>query len=147
MAFQQPSFATPFDDLCDHIIWGHKHLPWSCQEYLSSVFFGEIQETYLDPIIHFFLLDHLDLSTKYPDIFPRKILPMEWHYYLPPSKPATALEAFEKPSQSEYVLANWTRWSESPTYTDLISSLGMNDISHWYQDIEEGTAQPGKEIP
>lgn len=121
MMLQQPSFGIAFDDFCVTCLQPNFYLCWAVEQYLSKVYQGKIQESYLDPIYHFFLLEHLSLTKQYPDIFPKTIPPMDWTFYFPPSYPTPSTQDFEAP-QDPLNASLWDKWKDL-SYPDLLKDL------------------------
>lgn len=133
ISFQQPSFAPAYEALRGYML-SNGCLPQEVSEYLVAVYHGHIMETYLDPVIHYFLLDHTSLTKTYPDIFPRHVPPVDWSFFMrPTTTPSTQIQSFEKPLITDTLMAVWKAWSaEHPTFESLVKSLDLMDVTDAY---------------
>jgi hypothetical protein len=132
LTFLQPSLGAALAELREFLLGYSSSLRPPLTDYLSAVYHGHIQESYLDPVFHYYLLGSTGLATRFPDIFPRHFPPVDWTCFFPPSHPSTLIQPFEPPFISTPILTAWQRWSTFTTYEDLIKSLGFSDVTACY---------------
>lgn len=129
LGYLQPSFLTVFADFAYAALAPTFSIGWGTTNYLTKVYQGQLQESFLDPIIHYFLMKHLSLYDKHPDIFPRYFPPMDWSFYFPPGTRPSHIQAFEPAKPSDLWACSWSLWHRHETYPDMIASLRFKDAT------------------
>jgi hypothetical protein len=129
IGFQQPSFITVFQELSGYARLTQFELGYSAKKYLLDVYTGKLRESFLDPIFHFFILDHLALPSKFPTIFTRTLPVMDWSFFFTPATlPPTATRSFQpKCLTNDYMNYFWPRYQKFDSYPELIASLRFKD--------------------
>lgn len=129
--FLQPEFIPVCQEFCCFARSPRFEFGYCAKEYMKDVYTGKIRESFLDPIIHFFILERLSLPTLFPDIFPRHLLPVDWSLYftLAPSLPTSHVLPipFLKRKLTNHSTISWNRYQKAVSYPDLISSLCFKD--------------------
>jgi hypothetical protein len=123
----QPSFFLAYDDLAMFALQPSFEVGWAASRYLSAVYQGQLRETHLDPIFHYYLLDCLSLTITYPDIFSRQLPPMDWSFYFPPSTIPPTPQPFEEPCPNDYAHDHWSHYLRHESLPEIITSLRFTD--------------------
>lgn len=124
----QNSLLPVCQDMFYYIRSPQYDLCWAVRDYLEKVYLGQIRESFLDLVFHFFILDHLSLPTLFPEIFTRQILPVDWSFFFTPTtRASTTSLPFSSRHPDADSIYHWNQWSKHSNYSDLITSMCFTD--------------------
>lgn len=128
---QAPDLASAYVALQEWVLHSQSsELPAVCLRYLQAVSSKEVEEVYLDPVPHLFLIrcQH-ELLEQLHWALPSIIPPVNWSDYFTATQIAQrpTREGFQqRPWYHETLQVKWKQWLRQPDHATLLSHLGFH---------------------